>query len=198
MFQSHRNHPESGEWAVRLVQQIREMRKIQWEPSRLLCYGETLPFLMGDRRRKAVGAVHLNKGDSCKCRLGMRNPGNVDLKLSFPDCLTINVSLPFSRFSPLYPTLPSSLSLMPVPSAWTASSHVSRTWRFASVGSICMTRWTRAKPLSSRMWLPAHPPTWPWPSTTSWTLSTTRWMGSKGEGGQSWQWASRIVFSSQT
>lgn len=69
-----RSHPEGEVRAVGLVQKIRGIRKIQREPSRLLGYGEPLPVLHGGREPKAVGAVHLSKGDSCKCRL----------KLSFP------------------------------------------------------------------------------------------------------------------
>lgn len=76
------------------------------------------PSWVGDRGHKAVGAIHLNKGDSCKCRLGMGNPGNVDLKLSFPDCLFLpltflSLSVRFLPFTPRYLLLfPSCLCLL--------------------------------------------------------------------------------------
>ena len=167
-----------------------QQEEIQWEPRGLLCWWRTVThpgWGGGSEKVRGEGAgeggIPVNTTNSCKCRHCLRNPGTWDPKwsvsvLSFIRLTLLSFSL--SIFSPVIPcySLPDTLSL---PCAWTASNHVSRTWRFASVGWTCMTRWTRAKPLSSRTWPPAHPPTWPWPSTTSWTLSTTRWVGAEGK-----------------
>lgn len=64
---------------LRMVSEVgsadQRYEEMQREPSSLLCYGEPLPIL---------GEIHLNQTDLSKCRLRMRNPGNLDLKLSFP------------------------------------------------------------------------------------------------------------------
>lgn len=94
------------QWSWR---QISNMNKCS-ESHQVRCAMEPLPIQDG-RPSKTVGEIHPNNVRSCKCRRCMRNPGNLDLKLSFPSRLVycINRSLLFSlHFLPFilyYPLL---------------------------------------------------------------------------------------------